>query len=143
MTRTSCLWTAKCIFKIFIWEERKSFWFSSVILLNFLPKINRYWTTFETLAEIERDCKEWQLYMGDCAKSRVVHILKLCPKVKEYTFYINQKHFFKYHKDTKQVHYLFRTKLYTVKCCLHLFCRFFNIYFFLGMFKYYKSSLKS
>jgi len=28
-------------------------------------KINRYWTTFEILAEIERDCKERQLCMGD------------------------------------------------------------------------------
>ena len=26
-----------------------------------LPKINRYWATFETLAEIERDCKERNL----------------------------------------------------------------------------------
>jgi len=26
--------------------------------LNFLPNINRYWTAFETLAEIERDYKE-------------------------------------------------------------------------------------
>ena len=32
---------------------------SSVIMLNALP--NRYWTTFETLAQIERDCKERQL----------------------------------------------------------------------------------
>jgi len=24
--------------------------------------INRYWTTFKTLAEIERDCKERQLW---------------------------------------------------------------------------------
>ena len=29
-------------------------------------KISRYWTTFETLAKIERDCKERQLCMGDC-----------------------------------------------------------------------------
>jgi len=35
--------------------------FFLVILLNFLPKINRYWTIFETLADIERDCKEPQL----------------------------------------------------------------------------------
>jgi len=27
--------------------------------------INLYWATFETLAEIERDCKELQLCMGD------------------------------------------------------------------------------
>jgi len=27
--------------------------------------INRYWTTFGTLAEIERDCKERQLCIGD------------------------------------------------------------------------------
>ena len=26
-------------------------------MLNFLPKTNRYWTTFETLAEIERVAK--------------------------------------------------------------------------------------
>ena len=30
-------------------------------------KINRYWTTFETLAEIEIDCKERQICMGDCS----------------------------------------------------------------------------
>ena len=35
MTRTSCLRTAKCIFLIFIWEERRFFSISSVILLNF------------------------------------------------------------------------------------------------------------
>jgi len=35
------------------------------ILLNFLPKSNRYWTTFETLTEIERDCKERQLCVRD------------------------------------------------------------------------------
>jgi len=69
MTRTSCLGTAKCIFKIFIWGEMCLFWFSSVILLNFLPKIKRYWTTFETLAEIERDYKERQLCMGDWSTS--------------------------------------------------------------------------
>ena len=39
--------------------------FSSVILLNFLLKFNRYWTTFETVAEIERDCTERQICMGD------------------------------------------------------------------------------
>ena len=54
---------------LFLWAiflfERKSFWFSSVILLNCLHKINRYWTTFETLAEIERDCKERQFCMGN------------------------------------------------------------------------------
>jgi len=31
MTRASDLWTVKCIFSVFIWEERKSFWFSCVI----------------------------------------------------------------------------------------------------------------
>ena len=41
--------------------NKEIFWFSSDVLLKFLPKINRYWTTFETLAEIERDCKEQQL----------------------------------------------------------------------------------
>jgi len=30
-----------------------------------LYMINRYWITFGTLAEIERDCKERQLCMGD------------------------------------------------------------------------------
>jgi len=35
--------------------------------------INRYWTTFETLAEIERDCKERQLCMGDWIK--VGHVI--------------------------------------------------------------------
>ena len=43
-----------------------SYCFFFVNLLNFLPKINRCWTTFETLAEMERDCKERQLCMGDC-----------------------------------------------------------------------------
>jgi len=50
------------------WEERKSLWFSSIILVNCLPKINRYWTIFETLAEIERGCKEQQLCIGDCCE---------------------------------------------------------------------------
>jgi len=31
-------------------------------------KIIRYWTSFETLAEIERGCKERQLCMGYCVK---------------------------------------------------------------------------
>ena len=31
------------------------------ILQKNLHMINRYWTTVETVAEIERDCKEWQL----------------------------------------------------------------------------------
>jgi len=53
--------------KIFIWEEMSSCCFSSVNLLNFLPKINRCWTIFETLAEIVRDCKERQLCMWDCS----------------------------------------------------------------------------
>jgi len=48
----------------FIWEERRSFRFDTVILLNFLLKINRYGTTFDTLAEIKRDCKDQQLCMG-------------------------------------------------------------------------------
>jgi len=30
-----------------------------------LYMVNHYWTTFETLAEIERDCKEQQLWIGD------------------------------------------------------------------------------
>jgi len=36
-----------------------------IFLISFrhfvVPKINGYWATFETLAEIERDCKERQL----------------------------------------------------------------------------------
>ena len=32
-----------------------------------LNMINSYWTTFETLTEIERDCKERQLCVGDCS----------------------------------------------------------------------------
>ena len=43
-------------------RRKKIPWFSSVILLNYLTKNNnRYWTSFETFAEIERDCKERQL----------------------------------------------------------------------------------
>jgi len=38
MTITSCLGTAKCIIFNIIWEKRRSFWFSSVILLNALSK---------------------------------------------------------------------------------------------------------
>jgi len=35
-----------------------------------LPAKNQpFWTTFETLAEIERDCKERQLCMGDCRET--------------------------------------------------------------------------
>jgi len=36
-------------------------------------KINRYRTTFETLAKIERGCKERQLCMGDCRFIRVLY----------------------------------------------------------------------
>ena len=49
---------------LFIWEEKRYFWFFSVILLNALPNhyiVNRNWTTFYTLAKIGRDCKERQL----------------------------------------------------------------------------------
>ena len=46
-------------------------------MLNFLPKINRYCTTFETLAEIERDCNERQLYMGDFGRSLRRRLLQL------------------------------------------------------------------
>ena len=56
------------LFLIFIWKEWRSFEFSTIILLNALQNlymIKRYWTTFETLAEIERGCKERQLCMGD------------------------------------------------------------------------------
>jgi len=65
MTRTSCLGTAKCIFKIFIWEESRSFCFLPSFCWTACKIINRYWTTFETLAEIERDCKERQICMRD------------------------------------------------------------------------------
>jgi len=55
------------ILNIYMYLRRKEIlWFPSVILLNFLPKINRYWTAYETLAEIERDCKEQQFCMRDC-----------------------------------------------------------------------------
>jgi len=47
-----------------IYLRRKEM-FLIFILLNCLQKINSYWTTFETLAEIERDCKERQLCMGE------------------------------------------------------------------------------
>jgi len=40
-------------------------------------KINRYWTIFETLAEIERDYKERQLCMGDYEEQRSVSVS--CP----------------------------------------------------------------
>jgi len=54
MAITACLGTAKWI-----------------VLLNFLPKFNRYWNTCETLAEIERDCKEPQLnYVWEMCTSR-------------------------------------------------------------------------
>ena len=48
------------IFNIYL-RRKDILWFSSVILLIFLPRINCYWTTFETLAEIEIDYKERQL----------------------------------------------------------------------------------
>jgi len=51
--------------------------FSSVNLLNFLPKINRCWTTFVTLAEIERDCKDWYFpsTTGESSEETVVHVV--------------------------------------------------------------------
>ena len=57
MTRTSCLRTVKFnIFLIFIWEERRSFWCSSVILLN-------------ALTNSVHDQPLRQLSIGDCIMS--------------------------------------------------------------------------
>jgi len=65
---TSCLGTVQMHFLNIYWEERGSFWLSSVILFSFLSKsftcstiILTYWTTFETLTEIGRDSKERQV----------------------------------------------------------------------------------
>jgi len=64
MTRTSCLWTAKYIFK-YLFEKKGNLFDFLPSFFNCLLKINRYWTTVETLAEIERGCNERQLCMGD------------------------------------------------------------------------------
>ena len=57
ITTTSCLGTAKCTLEIFIWEERRSFWFPSDILLNCLqnnqPLLDYFW-------DISRDCERLQ-----------------------------------------------------------------------------------
>jgi len=71
MTITSCLGTDKCIiFNIYL--RRKPYGDPFDFLPSFcwtpcqnLYMIDRYWTTFETLAKIERDCKERQLCLGD------------------------------------------------------------------------------
>ena len=61
MTRTSCLWTAKCIF-LNIHLRRKAILSIFVrIFFHYPTKNNRSWITFKTLAEIERDCNERQL----------------------------------------------------------------------------------
>jgi len=41
--------------------RRKEIIFRHFVKLPVFYIINRYWTTFETLAEIDRDCKERQL----------------------------------------------------------------------------------
>jgi len=59
--------------------------------------INCYWTTFKKLAEIERDCKERQLCMGDWL------LLYCLPKT-----------------EIKKLQTKFRTKIeicYMFKCC--------------------------
>jgi len=61
MTRTSCSRTVNCII-VNIYLRRKKI---RLTFFRHLYMINRYWTTFETLAEIERGCKERQLCMGD------------------------------------------------------------------------------
>ena len=65
MTRISCLGSAKCKFVNIVLRREEILLITFYIFVE-LPakypyKINRYWTTFETLAEIERDCKERQL----------------------------------------------------------------------------------
>ena len=70
MTRTSCLGTVK-------WKKNVYLRRNEILLIIFrhfvelpaknLNMINSYWTTFETLTEIERDCNERQLCVGDCS----------------------------------------------------------------------------
>jgi len=43
-------------------------------LASNLNMINSYWTTFETLADIKRDCKERQLYMDFDADTEVLTV---------------------------------------------------------------------
>ena len=59
----------------------------SVNLLNVLPKINRYWTTFETLAEFERDCKERQLKAWGIVDARILgHVVTLANPFTDTTY---------------------------------------------------------
>jgi len=73
MIRTSHLGIAKCkILSIYL--RRKEILliiFHHFIELHFknLYMINRFWTTFKTLAEIESEYKYWQLCMGDYYKN--------------------------------------------------------------------------
>ena len=74
------------------------FFICDMLWLFFYTKINHCWTTFETLAEIERekergrlrereketDCKERQLCMGDCEN---------CFKL-VFSVFIDEKEFF-------------------------------------------------
>jgi len=69
MTRTLC----QIYFKYLI--EKKGDHFDFLLSFCWTPcqniyMINRlkYWTTIETLAKIESDCKERQLCMGDCVR---------------------------------------------------------------------------
>ena len=64
--------------------------------------INRCWTTFGTLAEIERDCKERQLCIGDWIYMRKVAILIMAD-----VFY----------KTTSKSHRNYISKVVTMKLC--------------------------
>jgi len=60
MTRTSCLGAAKCSsFNIYL-EERRSFWISSVILLNALPKSLHDQPLLDYFWDISRDWERLQ-----------------------------------------------------------------------------------
>ena len=72
-------------FLINIWDQTRLIWLSFVILLNFLPTIFTWSTirgrSFKTLAEIERERKDRQLYLGDCYATRwnkSTSVLKYC-----------------------------------------------------------------
>jgi len=70
MTRTSVFRDCQMHYSLYLFEEKRDpYDFRPSFCWTPCPNlymINCYWTTFETLAQIERDCKERQLCMGDC-----------------------------------------------------------------------------
>ena len=105
MTGTSCLGTASCILKIFYWKERRTFWFSSVILLNFLPKNQSSLDYFWEFSRNWEILQKWQLCMGDWIKALIKKIFYFCA----FCLFVCISLY--------GVHYLFQLALYNIVRC--------------------------